>query len=111
VDSPRRDLLVSPGHALLIDGLLVQAGALVNGTSVIVECGMPSVFAYYHVECDTHVATKPEMNFDNWAERTPLADGRELPYSRVKSARQLPPHLRRRLAARAFGLCARLVAA
>jgi hypothetical protein len=33
-DVPSRDLLVSPCHALLVDGNLIHAGALVNGSSV-----------------------------------------------------------------------------
>ena len=31
---PARDLLISPDHALLVDGVLIHAGALINGTSI-----------------------------------------------------------------------------
>jgi hypothetical protein len=50
---PRRDLLVSPDHAMLIDGLLVPARLLVNGATVVRELGMRHV-TYFHVELDAH---------------------------------------------------------
>ncbi len=50
---PRRDLSVSPLHAMFLDGVLVPAGALVNGTTIArsQDCG---TIAYFHVELDSH---------------------------------------------------------
>jgi hypothetical protein len=50
---PRRDLYVSPRHALFIDGALFPAGYLVNGTSI---CAIESIesIQYFHVELDSH---------------------------------------------------------
>ena len=51
--TPRRDLLVSPLHAMLIDGVLVPAHALLNGTTVVREQGMQEV-SYVHIELAQH---------------------------------------------------------
>lgn len=56
---PRRDLLVSPRHAMLLDGLLVPAEHLVNGHSVQ-RAGPMETVEYYHVELDSHDAILAE---------------------------------------------------
>jgi hypothetical protein len=56
---PRRDLTVSPGHAMFIDGQLVPAWRLVNGVS-IVQAGAVESVTYYHVELDRHAVILAE---------------------------------------------------
>ena len=50
---PQRDLLVSPDHAIFVDGKLICARQLVNGTTIRQETGWTAV-DYYHVELDQH---------------------------------------------------------
>ena len=55
---PTRDLMVSPDHALFVDGVLVPAGLLVDGNGIVQEaCGLVS---YFHVELDRHAVLLAE---------------------------------------------------
>jgi len=74
---PSRDLYLSPGHCLFIDGYLIPADYLVNGTSIVQAA--PSgldVLDYFHVEFERHEVV--------YAEGVPvesmhLPDGRPAP--------------------------------
>lgn len=59
--TPHRDLYVSPGHALFIDGVLIRAKDLVNGISI--TAALPDhreMIEYYHIVLDTHEAVVAE---------------------------------------------------
>jgi len=108
---PERDLELSPDHAIAIDGVLYNAGTLVNGATIRQRPQMPKTgFTYYHVETAAHelllaegVAAESFIDyagrdsFDNGAE----AEGRviaEMPLTRVSTSRLVPAELRARLA-------------
>lgn len=50
---PRRDLVISPLHAMFLDGMLVPAHALVNGRT-ITQAEQVDVVEYIHIELETH---------------------------------------------------------
>ena len=50
---PHTDLLVSPDHAIFVDGKLICARQLINGTTIHQEKSWTSV-EYFHVELDSH---------------------------------------------------------
>ena len=125
---PQRDLLVSGDHALFLDGILVHASALVNGTTIVHARDVPGVFTYFHVEvadheliladgvaAETFIDNAGRRAFDNFAEFEALypngVDLVEMPYPRAKAYRQLPSSLRQRLAAKAAELGASVAAA
>ncbi|GEC61958.1 hypothetical protein GOX01_22890 [Gluconobacter oxydans] len=50
---PRRDLVISPLHAMFLDGALVPAHALVNNRT-ITQAEQVDVVEYIHIELETH---------------------------------------------------------
>ena len=50
---PKRDLFVSPKHAMFLGGVLIPAHALVNG-STIEQVRRAETVSYFHVELETH---------------------------------------------------------
>jgi hypothetical protein len=77
---PYRDLFISPEHALFFDGVLVPAGSLVNGHSIIRELS-GDVVEYFHIEvegqaivlangapAETYVNHNNRKMFTNWQE-------------------------------------------
>ena len=113
---PQSDLTVTPDHAMHVDGILCEAGALVNGTTItrvpLSEFG--ESYTVYHVETEAHeiilangapaetfVDNASRRAFDNFTEFEALhgnpPEMKELPYPRASNARHLPARIKNRL--------------
>ena len=110
---PNAPLTVTGDHALLFGGLLINAGALVNGTSIrlVPLAEMPTKFVWWHLELEEHEAIvangvaaesfidyNGRSGFDNYGEYLDLAGSDrhivEMPLARICSQRLLPDELR-----------------
>ena len=117
---PHRDLLLTADHAVLVDGLLINAGALVNGAGIewvpLAELGRS--YTVYHVETEEHALVLAEgtpaetyidyigrQSFDNYAEYLELYGEErtitEMPLARISATRLVPAEIRSRLGAAA----------
>lgn len=113
---PNKDLHISQDHALEVEGLLINAGALVNGKSIYQVAKMPREgFRYYHIETEGHellnVQGLAAESFIDYVGREGFVgtEGqeivgepiREMNLPRLSAARLVPPDIRERLAQRA----------
>ncbi|MCG6942395.1 MAG: Hint domain-containing protein [Thiohalocapsa sp.] len=113
---PHTDLVLTAEHALILDGLAINAGALVNGTTIAYEPveRLPDRVTYYHVEtechevilanggpAETYVDYAARRTFDNYDEYLDLYGEErtiaEMPLPRVSAARLVPAAIRARL--------------
>ena len=115
-DLPNRPLTVTADHALLFGDTLINAGTLVNGTTIrlLPLAGLPSMFNYWHVELEKHECVVANgvpaesfidyvgrSGFDNYDEYLALAGADrlipEMPFARISAHRLVPPELREAL--------------
>jgi hypothetical protein len=66
---PSRELWVSPGHAMYLAGVLIQAEYLVNGMT-IVQADKVEAVEYFHIELDEHDIVYAE---GRWPRPSPIA--------------------------------------
>jgi hypothetical protein len=53
-ETPARDLFVSPGHAFLIEGVLVTARLLANGKTIVSVRPSGTTIEYFNIELEAH---------------------------------------------------------
>ncbi len=117
---PAQDTFLSPSHAIHFAGCLVEAGALINGTSIQQLNDWPdAALTYYNIELERHglitanglLAESYFANYrsngfsrdcwDNYNEYVALYGAgelmAELPLPRIPFARQIPMQLRQSL--------------
>jgi len=83
---PKRDLWVSPNHAVYIDGVLIQAEDLVNGDNVVQAQTVETV-RYFHIELESHDVILAE---GAWSETFVDDDSRMIFHNAVDYFRRFP---------------------
>ena len=113
---PHSDLTVTADHGMILDGHVINASALVNGTTIdwVPMAELPDTFTVYHVETQAHdvilangaaaetfIDYADRRAFDNFDEYLDLYGCErlipEMAQPRISAARHLPLDLRRRL--------------
>ena len=113
---PNRPLTLTADHALLFDDILINAGTLVNGTTIrlLPLAGLPARFAWWHVELEEHecivangvpaesfIDYVGRSGFDNYDDYLEIAGAdrliKEMPFARISAHRLVPPDLREAL--------------
>ena len=109
------DLTVTGDHGMVIDGLVINASALVNGQTIdwVPMTGLSEIVTVYHVETEDHdvilangapaetfVDYADRRSFENYDEYLALYGAeriiREMPRPRSSSARMVPSTIRNR---------------
>jgi autotransporter passenger strand-loop-strand repeat protein len=84
---PARDLFVSPGHSMLIDGTLVLAKCLVNGITITQEA-LPVRLEYFQLDLAAHDCVVAE---GTWAETFADGDGLREKFHNVREFNAMFP--------------------
>ena len=113
---PHIDLTVTGDHGMVIDGLVINASALINGTTIdwVPMEELPDRVTYYHVETEDHdvilangapaetfVDIPGRRAFDNYREYLDLYGAEriipEMDRPRISAQRVVPDHIKARL--------------
>ncbi len=113
---PHTNLTVTADHGMIIDGLVINAAALINGSTIdwVPMAELPEWVTYYHVETEDHdvilangapaetfVDFAGRQAFDNYQEYVDLYGAEriipEMPHPRISARRLVPAAIKARL--------------